>query len=473
MGARLAQNLVISKDLVNELRRLAGVAEKDQTNFQSTRDKYVRATNTTLKSSGVFAIALYDFALRYSTQPALIDAELVKLNIKVKPSSSVYYRIARLAFDDPSGEDVNLPQASKYGQLIEQAHKLGKLHDEFVKLVSAGIDNARKKLAPVSDADVKLQLGRSVASSLLQNKQFAIDGMGLPEGVSEGDEVELLARCENGQIVVYGMVPKSKLGTAAILAKLGAAELGSRRQRGDIFPDMLRTIKLVATEKQYAKGVGTFTQSSDGVQFVISANGSHAIMSAALDADFLSGKALSLHLSEWERICTTMGLLQSKPLQIAFDGKTLTTSVEGSDIYDLNAWFEEKGKRNTTGKVDGVTISIDLEPMVLPADLLSDEEWKEVGQYTLAQLSPLLDFVPDQKLASVTFSSAGITVTSAKAKVAGETALTRKTLSLVKSVCRKLERLSERITIERGKAHIRVSGVTKQQVRYALVVSAS
>lgn len=469
----LAQALVISKDLVNELRKLAIVAEKDEANFRTARDRYVRATNSTLKSSGVFAIALYDFALRYAEQQDLVDAELARLNIKVKSSSSVYYRIARLAFDDPSGEDVNLPQASKYGQLIEDAHKLGKSHDDFVKLVSAGIENARKKLAPVSDADMKLQLGRSVASSLLQNKQFAIDGMGLPEGVSEGDEVELLARCENGQIVVYGMVPKSKRGPAAILSKLGAAELGSRRQRGDIFPDMLRTIKLVATQKHYATGVGTFTQSSDGVQFLVSANGSHAIISASLDADFLGGKALSLHLSEWMRICTTMSLLQGQPLQMAFDGKTLTASVEGSDIYDLNAWFEEKRKRNTAGKVDGATISIDLEPMVLPADLLSDEEWTVAGEYAAEQLNPLFDFKPDQKFASVSFSSAGITVTSAKVKVANEVALTRKTLSVVKSVCRKLERLSERITFEQGKAHIRVSGVTKQQVRYALVVLAS
>src|SRR5690606_16105556 len=89
----------ISKDLVNELKSLAVAANSDDASFAAAHEKFVAAGNRLSSSSSSFAVALYEFALRYADQPALVDAQLQGLAITFK-GASVYQRISRLAFDD-------------------------------------------------------------------------------------------------------------------------------------------------------------------------------------------------------------------------------------------------------------------------------------------------------------------------------------------------------------------------------------
>jgi len=148
--------LVISKDLVNELKSLAVLESKDDASFESARQRYEKTGQKLVSSSANLAIALYNFVLRYADQPTLVDDKLNELEIQFKNTSSVYVKIARLAFDDVRDENGNVSRTrvSRYASVIEAAHTQGLSSGVFKKTLEGGVTQALRKFARPSKSNV-------------------------------------------------------------------------------------------------------------------------------------------------------------------------------------------------------------------------------------------------------------------------------------------------------------------------------
>ncbi|MEJ1937185.1 hypothetical protein WDZ92_43885 [Nostoc sp. NIES-2111] len=103
--ANMSKALVIPKDVLNELRRLAVEAERNAALHDEAQKRYLKAGSDDIATSAKLAILLYDFTLKYASNPSLITAKLDELGLQYKKGTLVYYHICRLAVADVDDAD--------------------------------------------------------------------------------------------------------------------------------------------------------------------------------------------------------------------------------------------------------------------------------------------------------------------------------------------------------------------------------
>ncbi|SDG53467.1 hypothetical protein [Pelagibacterium luteolum] len=162
--------LVISKDRFNDLKKLARAAVADERSHLAARHKADAATLRATRSTAEFGKALYAFTLDYAANPALVDAKLKEVGATVKSTTSVYQRIARLAFDDVRDDNgaVQRSQVQKYGELIELAHLANATAAEFASAIEVSMTRVRERFgySGPKNKDEKLELGKSIATDI-------------------------------------------------------------------------------------------------------------------------------------------------------------------------------------------------------------------------------------------------------------------------------------------------------------------
>jgi hypothetical protein len=474
-GDMTQQALVISKDLVNELKRLAVLASKDDVALEEARMRYVRAGEGAVSTSSTFAIALYDFALRYADQPRLVEAKLDEMGIQYKRSSSVYVKIARLAFDDTrdSKGEVSRTRVSRYASIIEAAHAAGRTADEFKKSVERGITQALRKLRDFGKAkdDSSIELGREIASSLVGKRTFAIEQFPLPENVTEGDDVELIARVEGGKLVVYGVLPPDVSNVRSVLSKLGTPSRTEAGQLGKLLPDMLRSIKLV-TGSQDADAKALYDVQGGLVRFAVFGSKADALLVAPANLASFGMGALTLEVGEWRRIIETLNPLRNQIAAVSVEGGQIGVQFDEQAVPDLDNWFEKNGKPKKIGISDGAALHIEVQESKVEHDYLSELKWTDAVSVTEKEIKPLLDFKPTKKLVAIAFASAKLQPTASDKPLKDHINLGRKTLSVVQGAVKKMLRLCNELQVDRADGYMRMKAKYDDGIELSLVVQA-
>lgn len=464
---------IISKDLVNELKSLAVQAASDDASFEAAHEKFVAAGTRLSSSAATFAAALYDFALRYAGQPTLVNDKLRDLGISFK-SPSVYQCISRLAFDDVPGKDTDAIRQKtwRYGRLIEQAHKQGKSADEFKKLVKKSIASAMQKLgAAPKDTSTAIDLGRQHASQLFANQSVPIAAFSLPSSVDlkDGEDVELLAKFEGGQLVVYGLVPPSVGKPSTVLAKIGSPLLPKKNAPLVLLPDLQRALKLATSDKD-EKSLATYDVREERLHFTIATDTATVVLSASSDFDLLSGNTLTLPVATWARLFSSLAPLTKIVRDVTFDGKTLIASTKDGATTNLGRWYEDNGKVIAIGKAIDAALHIPLKGEPVGMHAVVNSAWQDSNTLDKEGLEPLLTFKPTEAVATFKLGTKGLAVKSSAKPVAGQVNLKRKQLSLLKKASAKLLRLSPEVTLDRIDTQLRISALAADGTLYMLMV---
>jgi hypothetical protein len=419
----------IPKDRINRLRDLAAEASRSEIAFDKAAKQFKTAGGNLVTAARELATQLYAIACDFADQPELIDAELNRLSLTVKPTSLVYIRICRLAF---ANEDTDRSRISRYASLIEQAHKKGMSKDAFADLASSGLTGALNKLfAEVLDEPV--QLGRREARKLFGGEQVFDAHLGAD--VKNGTELQLLGRYEDGKIVLYGMVPPDLADPTLILKKIGGAKLSENRKLGDVFPQVLRTIKLIGSVNDAAL-VGSYVVGSSACQLVIESKGSFAELSFPKKLDFMSGTDVALPTQTWAQISETVGIVGKQPLEAAFDGTSLKFSVGGLKGEPLVDWLAKK-KKPATGAVQEDAIVIPITPLQTAKTVrVGRNKGSEI--YDKQKMEALLTFKPTTAYTDIQFGADEVTVRAVKGKGTTGNLVSRKSLSQLKAASRKM-----------------------------------
>ena len=468
----MAKALVISKDVLNELKRLALVMDKDIASLEKAQRQYVQASGRIANSTAEFASALYRFALEYADEPALIHAKVAEASITTKLSSSVYYKIARLAFDDGKGDasQVNLAQVSKYGSLIQAAHTAKMSADDFAERVGVSIDHLLKKLLPNGSADAvdKIDLGRQAIARFSLGKTIDLQDLDIPDGFADGDDVELLARVENGKLVLYGVVPKEFGNPAAVLQRIGARELTAKRKVGDLFADIGRTIKLVTTFAGGVGQVGLMGVHDGRAKFLTSAYGNVAQVSFPLAENFLGSSHLQLTVVDWSKIVATVSALKGLPLAVSYSADTLIVDADIPDGKTLDIWLEKRKKPITIGRADGSKLAVDLVPTKDRPNKMPDKSGSKQRVLSAADYDAIEGAkMPKKSLWLATDDDAVEFHTEEKS---GGFAISKGALNAFKSVAAKLRRLGQ-VEMSIGGKHMRLDCTAENDVSYIVAIT--
>lgn len=467
--------LVISRDLVRELNRLAVVASKDDDALEDARKRFVRAGTAVVSSGSTFAVALYDFALRYADKSDLLDAKLDELGIQFKRTSSVYVKISRLAFNDVRDEngEVSRTRVSRYASIIEAAHTAGQTAEQFRAIIERGVTQALRRLrsfgqAPASDA---IELGREIASELVGKRTFALEQFPLPDSAAEGDDVELLARVEGGKLVVYGVLPPSVSNVRSMLSKLGSPSGTDTEQLGILLPDMLRAIKLVTGSKAVGS-LARYEIVGDRMRFSVFGIGADAVLTAPLDLSCFGACDLTLDVSEWRRIVETLTPLRKHLRSVTVTGAQIFVGFDESAVPDIDKWFEDSGKAKKIGVSDGAALEIDLDGKDIEQDYLVGLNWQNAVTVTQDQMALLLSFKPTKRQVAVPLASEVLKPTATDKPLKGHVNLGRKTLSTLKGATKKMHRLSSELCLEHADGYFRVTSKYDNCLELSLIVPA-
>lgn len=468
--------LIISKDIVNELKRLAVLASKDDEALEDARKRYVRAGEAVVSTSSAFAIALYDFALRYADQPELVDAKLDELGIQYKRTSSVYVKISRLAFDDvrDSKGEVSRTRVSRYASIIEAAHVAGQTADDFKKSVERGVTQALRKLRDFGKAaeDNSVELGREIASSLIGKRTFAIDQIPLPANAAEGDDVELVARVEGGKLVVYGVLPPSVSNVRNVLSRLGAPSRTETGQLGIMLPDMLRAIKLV-TDTNDSDCKAIYDVQGERVRFAVFGSNADAVITAPVAQASFGSYVLALKVSEWRRIIETLNPVRKQIAAVTVDNGQIAVQFDDQVLPDVDSWFEANGKPKKIGVSDGALLNIEATPIEIEHDYVAELNWTNVISVSEKTIKPLLDFKPSKKHVAIAVVAGSLKPTASDKLLQDHINLGRKALSAVQGAAKKMLRLSNELQVERAEGYMRMTAKYDKGLELSLIVPAA
>jgi hypothetical protein len=456
----------ISKDLVTKLRQLAAGALADETNYEKAKSSYQKAAGRAATSTSEFALALYEFALKFAPFAGVVDAKLAEMNLKYA-SSSIYYRIARLAFDG-TNEAVRV-SVGRYGKLIEEAAAQNYSADDFRREAEKGIDAFKKKLGIIAQPKLDLiDLGRKKASQLLQNKTYPIQGLAADLNLNDGEEVGLIAKIENGELVVYGLVPAQVGSTNSALRKLGAPEVASQSDRLALWKDMLRALKLI-TSAADEKAPARYAMTNDTVSLSVTGTGAHAVLTSPAERDFLNGKSITLSVADWARICSTFIPMARLIESLTFDGKQLIVRVDDNDTPDLGGWFEESGNVSRIGTLVDASLTIDVNTLKSGVILYEGAKWRDATVADEGTLSGLQAYVPTKPL--VTFSLPKLSsLKSVSVPTSGNVNLNKAQLRTVKKAVKKLLGIAPQVTIDHAQNLLRMTAVAKGSVSYSVIV---
>lgn len=467
--------LVIAKDLVNELKRLALLASKDDSAFEKARQQYEQAGQTLVSSSSSFAVALYDFALRYAGQPDLVEAKLHELGIQFKRSSTVYVKIARLAFDDTRDEkgEVSRTRVSRYAGIIEAAHAQGLTSVQFKKAVERGVTQAMRKFntpsqKPAFDA---VELGRELVSALAGKQTFAIEHFPLPEDAAEGDDVELLARVEDGKLVVYGMLPSNLSNVRGVLSKLGTQDVIEGLRSVQMLPELLRAIKLVTGTKDVSC-LARLSVQGNQVHFAVLGPAASVVLVAPIEMNVFERDSIVLKVGDWRRIVETLNPLRKQIISVSSSASEIAVQFDEKHVPEVDKWFEANGKAKRIGVSTGSTLKIAVEELDFENGSLADLVWKDAVAHKREEIAPLLDFKLARKLVSFPQEAGTLKPSVADKALKDNINLGRKAFSAVQGALSKMLRLSDVITVDTAEGHVRFSCSYDKDYQLSFVVRA-
>lgn len=463
--------LVVSKDLVKELQRLAAVSSQDDDTQKAAWLRYEKAAHQALSSTGEFSVALYNFTLAYAETPQLIEAKLNELGIQYKSTSNYYNHISRLVF-------VNLPDGgpkrereSFYAGLMEKAHKERMSAKDFEKLVANGVTKAAKKLGLRSTpkpTKKMLDNAREIASKFMNDKTVKLAGATLAEEVAEGSELQLLARYEKGSIVVYGVIPPHLTNTEAVLTKLIASTTKPEKHKYDVLRDMLSVIKLV-TKVSDDKALASYRVKDGKVYFIIAGKRGTAVLTASSDLD-LFHRDITLNVFDWARMISTLVLLRKHISSIESSDTEIVVSTDQLAIPDIHTWVAEKNHVLPIGKASGSTLLYELN---FHKDHLEEpsRRWDALGSIAAEKVENAFKFKPSKKYATIAFSDDGTLKLGSLARLAdGQTHLTASSYRQLKAACAKLKGWGSELIFDKKKNQLRVSVSIDDHVTSSLLV---
>lgn len=466
--------LVISKDIVTELKRLASLASKDDIAFEQARIKYEKSGQTLVSSSSALAVALYDFSLRYASQPDLVDAKLHELGIQFKSTSSVYVKIARLAFDDVRDEngEVSRTRVSRYAGIIEAAHASGLTTEQFTKTVERGVTQAMRRFNSATkqvETDA-IENGRALASELVGKQTFAIDHFPLPDNAAEGDDVELIARVEGGKLVVYGMLPSSPSNVRGLLSKLGAPVAEDGVQIGRLIPELLRAIKLVTGTKDTACSA-TYSINGEYVQFVVFGANATAVFMAPMDYNIFGTEPIVLPVADWRRIFNTLNPIRKHIASTTVNGLNWLINLDEDAVPDVDVWFEQNAKAKMIGVGKGSTLEIEIEAKEAEQLYLESSEWGKAAHFNPESFAVFSDFKSSKKTINLQLQADVLILGFSDKPLKGQLNLDRKTFAAAQPATKKMLRLSPELVMDQIDGYLRFSCMYDKAYQLSLIVS--
>jgi hypothetical protein len=455
--SKATKPLVVSKDLVKELQRLALAANENETAYEVAKQRYIRAATDALSSASQFAIALYEFTLEFADTPKLIEDKLTELGLQFKSTSSVFNHIARLAFKNIEEGNAKRTRTHRYATLIERAHQRGLSSKDFKTLVANGLRNAERKLfaEPVAKDTRALKKARDIASKFINEETFELTGAKLAEEIKEGSELQLLAEYKNGKITVYGVVPPSLSDTEAILAKLVASSKKPEKHKHDVMRDMLAVIKLV-TKTSDDKATASYKVKENKFYFVVSAKRGTAVLTASSEFDLFQ-QDITLSVADWGRLLSTLIPLRKHITSIDASASEIVVSVDENEIPDIATWVTEKQHTIAIGKASNSTLLVELkgsqEHLEEPTG-----RWEPLGTVLSEKIEGYFKFTPTKKYASVDFGDDGAIKFSSLAKLSDDhMLLTKPAYRQLKAACGKMKSVGSELKFEKRKNQLRVT----------------
>lgn len=446
--------LSVSKDLINELWRLAREAQKDTDTYEKAHRQLVTATGRSAASTANFATALYDFTLRHADQTKLIAEQLNALKIKVKSTSSVYYCISRLAFANeiPADSDVSLSQVTKYADLIEAAHSRAATAEEFARHAEVGIARVLQAFAPKSSPEIerKVELGRDLVKGHFASQEVELDQIDLPSWLEDGEHVELVARVEKGKLVVYGLLPPSLTNVDAVLQRIGTKELADKRRRSDLFSNISRTIKLVAG-KSNVGAVCALALHKDKLRILVQSGSDFAACSLPGDQDFLDGSSPSFAVPTWLKMCEMIAVLKGYALSFSHANNSIVVEVADT-ASSLTELFRTKKKAIVLGSSKGTVLTMPYDPLTLPK-----APPKLPAPKTLALSVDQLGGLTKHKPNKLTYLHWGTEEVEIGDKSRHDVVLSKGQFLRFASILQKFGRLADTATVDTDGRYVRVS----------------
>ena len=448
--------LVVPKDLVKELQRLAYEASENEDAFEVAKQRYIRATTDALSSASQFAIALYKFTLEFISTPQLIEDKLTELGLQFKSTSSIFNHITRLAFQNIEEGNAKRTRIHRYAGLIEKAHKRGMDAKEFQKLVENGLSNAERKLfAETGTKDTKaLKKARDIASKFMNGEEYVLTGATLAEDIADGSELQLLARYEDGKITVYGVVPPHLSSTDAVLTKLIASTAKAEKQKDDVLRDMLAVIKLV-TKTTDDKALASYKVKDGKFHFVVEGKRGTAVLTASSDFDLFQ-RDLTFSVFTWGRLLSTLIPLRKHITSIETSATEIVVSVDEREVPDITKWVLEKNHVLTIGKASGSTLLFELksnkEHLEEPTG-----RWEALGSVAAASVADFFKFKPAKKYTTIAFKDDALKFGSLARLADDHTHLTKPSYRQLKAACAKLKKLADKLRFETRKNQLRVA----------------
>jgi len=461
--------LAVSRDLVKNLQRLAAASAQDDDAFELAKKQYLQAGNQAISSTSEFAIALYDFTLVYAATPKLVEDKLKELGLQFKRTSTVYNHIARLAFLNLPDSDAKRVRISRYADLIDRAHKQGLTSADFKKIASNGLARALLKLEPAAAPknSKMLQQGRAAASELLANKEFELRGITAPEFVKDGSDVQLLARCTDGRLIVYGIVPPDIAAADSILAKIVRANAAPDITAGDVLPALMKTLKLVGASDD-SQEQASYRVRDHKLHFIVNAKNGLAVLSASQDYDLFK-RDITLTVADWHRLVATLSPLRKHITAVDFDRNSCVVSVNDAAVPNIHTWMEQHEKSISIGKASGATMLIDLDDTGTHLDEPTGR-WETVSTVPVAALAKALEFKPSKQFTSVSFAADTIKFAALARRSEDQLNLTKASFRKLKAACSKLAKLADAVKFERRKDELRLLAETDMQLNYAVIL---
>ena len=444
----MSKVLVIPKDVLNELRRLAVEAERNAELHETARKRYLQAGSDDIATSAQLAMLLYDFTLKFASNPALITAKLKELGLQHKSDTSVYYHICRLAFADVDEADTG--RMSRYAKVIADAHSRGMTAAEFKKSISSGITNALNRLGASAGLPPSkvTELGRNAASEYLSKQEYTLGRVDLGDLAKEGDDVQLVARYEGGKLTVYGVIPPSVAQATAALAKLGRDTQPNPQAKFELLPELLKAIKLVTgvTDKEVT---ASYVATDKGIDFIVEAQKGTAIVKAGADYDVL-GRNLTLPVDTWGRILQTLIPARKKLVELAYDGKSIAASVDDEQIGSISEWYVKNGTPITIGEAAGSTLAIEVKSHKSHNELPGGRE-TTLNEFSEKQLEALFKFKPNKPVVALDLSGNTAKVSGSADGVEDRINLSKSSFMHLRAVLKKMLRWNDRVMFAKTK----------------------
>ena|GEM_PF-2439757 len=310
-----------------------------------------------------------------------------------------------------------------------------------------------------------------MASELAGKQTFTIDQFPLPDNAAEGDDVELLARVEDGKLVVYGLLPSNVSNVRGVLSKLGAKNKADDLKLSEVVPELLRTIKLV-TSVSDAECLAAYQPHDDHLSFTVFGPKAKAVFTAPKESGMFGSNPITLRVDQWRRITETLNPLRKHIVSISSDDTQISVEFDEQAVPDVNKWLEENGKAKQIGIGSGSSLDITVDAQTSETDELASLEWTDGVSCSKEDFELLLNFKPSKKYIAFALKDGAVKPVASDKALKDHVNLTRKSFSVVRAAIKKMQRLSPKLTAYQADGYLRLSCSYSECYQLSFVVPA-